>query len=278
MQCFLFYVPENEAVYRTEQLAAVLEQQAGFAWDGDWQRDYRSGVWTDPHTHALCLIDVGNPVFDQRDDENVRHYDGWQLCPLQIKVSLSSPHWHCVESARFIEGLLQQLPHCAVLDTEDTGDDVDAAAPGPLDRMRVLASWEQLHTAQTESRQDIWRMSRVHSIALWRYRRVLGERQLNWPQALVLLDKDTARSAVVWEEPEQEIIVPPVELAVLKTDYNTSVMSVEELISRASHVKNLDSGGAVSIPVDDDFQGVVAQCVKMDLSRFKFLTDSEWSD
>ncbi len=277
MQTFLFFTPENDVLYGTEDICNVLEQCPGFAWDGHWQQGYRSGFWADVYTHARCSVDVGQADFNHDDAHNETTYDGWQLNPIQVKIPLSSPHWHCVESLRFVETMLSQLPHMFILDTEDTASP-EVEGPAPLDRMRALASWEQLHLSQTEGVSDYHRMERVNSIALWRYRRAIGEGNKEWPQALVLLDKDVARSAVIWDEPEEEIIVPPVELAVLKTDYNTSVISVEELISRAAHVNNLDCAGAVKIPIGEDFKSVIAQCVKMDVSRFKFLTDDEWSD
>ncbi len=278
MQTFLFYTPATQDAYTTTHIADVLSDCQGFEWESAWQGDYRSGLWTDAATGATCFVDVGKIPFAHDDAHAEKQYEHWKQNTLVVKIPLSSPHWHGVESLRFIQSLLDQLSGIACLDTEDTGDDEDEAGPGPLDRMRCLASWERLHVSQTNSRDDCYRMSRVSSVALWRYRRATAELDCDWPQALVLLDKDVARSAVVWDEPEEYIIVPPVELAVLKTATNTKVIDVGELISRADHVNNLDCAGAVKIPMSDQFNEIIDACVKMDLGRFKFLTDSEWSD
>ena len=278
MQTFLFYTPEDQRAYVASDIAEALESFEGFVWQGDWQERYRNGVWTDPATAAACQIDIGHVEFDSDEAAEEKQYDGWTRNPVAVHIPLSVPHWHCVESLRFIEELCLTLPGLSVLDTEDVGDEQREPGPRVINRLDSLAEWEQLHIAQTADREDCYRMSRVSSVAMWRYRRATRELDEEWPMALVLLDKDIARSAVVWDEPIDYLIVPPVELAVLKTETHTIVMSVEELISRANHVNNLDCAGAVKIPIDDEFEDIIENCVKMDVSRFKFLADGEWSD
>lgn len=277
MQTYLFYTPEKQEAYSAHEIADVLDDGHGFTWDGDWQKSYRSGQWVDPATRAICHIDIGVAEFNHDDAHDEKEYEAWTRNPIQVQIPLSVPHWYGVECLRFLEWLLEQLPGLHILDTEIESAE-ESAGPETLDRLRALANWEQLHINQTTERGDCYRMSRVSSVAMWRYRRAVGELDDEWPAALVLLDKDYARSAVVWDEPEDELIVPPVELGVLKTATNTIVMSVEEIISRAGHVNNLDCAGAVSIPIDDAFEEMVHECVKMDVSRFKFLGDGEWSD
>ena len=278
MQTFLFYTQQDQRAYVASDIVEGLESFDGFVWQGEWQNRYRNGTWTDPATGAMCHIDVGELEFDSDEVKAEKTYEGWTRNPLSVQIPLSVPHWHCVECLRFIEEYCQTLPGLFVLDTEDVGDEERDPGPRTIHRLESLAEWEQLHTAQTAEREDCYRMSRVSSVAMWRYRRATYELDEEWPMALVLLDKDIARSAVVWDEPEDYLIVPPVELAVLKTETHTIVMSVEELISRAEHVNNLDCAGAVKIPIDDDFEDIIGNCVKMDVSRFKFLADGEWSD
>ncbi|NRA37192.1 MAG: hypothetical protein HRU15_03570 [Planctomycetes bacterium] len=271
----LFFQQDTDVAFSVDEIVEVCQNIEGVVLEGKDQDAYRPGIWRDPWTHARCVIDIGVVNFDHDDALEEKNYEHWQQVPLHIKIPLSCPHWHCVESLRMVEDILQALKNVFIIDTEDSID-----GPVALDRMRCLSSWEQLHHAQTESRGDMFRMNRTMSVALWRYRRELSDipEDENWPQAFVLLDGERARSAVMWQDPERDVIFPPVELIIVQRGSQTGVIPSDELITCATHINNLDKAGAVMITSDDLTTQLFNEAKLLPTERFKSLSDDEWSD
>ena len=88
---------------------------------------------------------IGTFQESNEDDVNAaidaahKAYDGWREVGLNINVPLSGPHWLCVESLQWIEGLLARLPGLRALDTEDTRQD-HGEGPGLWNRPPGSAS------------------------------------------------------------------------------------------------------------------------------------------
>ena len=280
MVSLLFYesVQEGPALGFAD-LAEALEQP-GVELAGD--DTYRSGRWRDLETGATCQIDLGRPPLEEDHIHPPRAYDGWREVGLNINVPLSGPHWLCVESLQWIEGLLARLPSLRALDTEDTRQD-HGEGPGPWSRPRALANWERLHQVQQEGRTDLWRMARLPSVCLWRYRRerAMGRsaiRDLQWPDALVLLDQQDrcARSAVLWRDPTQPIALPPVELVVIPRGNATGVLMAEQVSALGgaplpfSQAQRLEPTAATA--------ELFANAALLPANRFKALGDYDWSD
>ena len=171
-----------------------------------------------------------------------------------------------------------------MLNTEDTGEDAEQEGPGPLDRIRLLATWEQLHAAQTAGRDDCWRMDRRSSLALWRYRREqAGGREahpeLCWPGALALLDDGVARSATFWMDGGQDLALPPVELVVVRRgEGDTGVLDADRVRVAAGGGTTLDYAAATRIPATPAVRELFASGDLTPVERFRALDDSEWSD
>ena len=280
MVSLLFYEPVQEGP--TLSLADMAEalEQPGVELAGD--STYRTGRWRDVETGATCQIDLGRPPIEEDHLHPPRAYDGWRELGLTVNIPLSGPHWLCVESLQWVENLLARLPGVRALDTEDTRQD-HGDGPGPWSRPRALANWERLHQVQQEGRTDLWRMARLSSVCMWRYRRerALGRSaipDLIWHDALVLVDQQDrcARSAVLWRDPNHAIALPPVELVVIPRDGGTGVVLAEQLSALGgsplpfAQAQRLEPTAATA----DLFRTVPL----LPASQFKALGDYDWSD
>lgn len=280
MVSLLFYEPIADGPpLEREDIAAALDQP-GVELSGD--AAYRSGRWRDAETGATCQIDLGHPPIEEDHLHPPKAYDGWREVGLAVHVPLSGPHWLCVEALQWIEGLLAKLPTLRTLDTEDTRQD-HGDGPGPWSRPRALANWERLHQVQQEGRTDLYRMARLPSVCLWRYRRERATARaaitdLQWPEALVLLDTQDrcARSAVLWRDPGQAIALPPVELVVVPRGGATGVLTAETLSQLGGEA--LPLGQAQRLVPTADTARLFAHAPLLPASRFKALGDHDWSD
>ncbi len=280
MVSLLFYEPVQDGpALGFADLAEALDQP-GVDLQGD--DTYRSGCWRDPETGATCQIDLGRPPIEEDHLHPPRAYDGWRELGLAINLPVSGPHWLCVESLQWVEGLLARLPSVRALDTEDTRQD-HGEGPGPWSRPRALANWERLHQVQQEGRTDLWRMARLPSVCLWRYRRERAKGRaaitdLQWPDALVLLDQQDrcARSAVLWRDPTGPLALPPVELVVIQRGNSTGVVQAAQVSALGgaplpfAQAQRLDPTPATA--------GLFSGATLQPASRFKALGDYDWSD
>jgi hypothetical protein len=246
---------------------------------------YRPGEWRDPNTGAYCLVDLGESPVEHDSMHPSTSYPGWYEAPLSVHIPLAAPHWYCVEALRVVEGITAKLPQLRALDSEDTTKD-EASEPGPFDwnRLRVLANWERLHLAQSASRQDLFRLERPASLAMWRYRRERARGleqhpQLTWPEALVLLDLETgiARSAALWQEAGHALAVPPVELLVIPRSSDPGVLPCDELLT-AGAGKPLSVAQAVEVQPSERVRNLSEKAKLMPKSRFRALNEGDWSD
>lgn len=280
MVSLLFYEPVQDGpALGFADLADALEHP-GVELHGDDR--YRSGRWRDPETGATCQIDLGRPPIEEDHLHPPRAYDGWREVGLSVNIPLAGPHWLCVEALQWVEGLLARLPSLRALDTEDTRQD-HGEGPGAWSRPRALANWERLHQVQQEGRTDLWRMARLPSVCLWRYRRERAKGRaaitdLQWPDALVLLDQQdrSARSAVLWRDPTRAIALPPVELVVIPRGDASGVLSAEQLSALGG--APLPFAQAQRLEPTAATAGLFANAPLMPANRFKALGDYDWSD
>ena len=280
MVSLLFYEPVHDGpALGFPDLAEALDQP-GVELHGD--DAYRSGRWRDPETGASCQIDLGRPPIEEDHLHPPRAYDGWREVGLNVNIPLAGPHWLCVEALQWVESLLARLPTLRALDTEDTRQD-HGEGPGPWSRPRALANWERLHQVQQEGRTDLWRMARLPSVCLWRYRRERAKGRaaitdLQWPDALVLLDQEErcARSAVLWRDPTQALALPPVELVVIPRGNATGVVAAEQVSALGggplpfAQAQRMEPTPATAALFND--------AALLPATRFKALGDHDWSD
>jgi hypothetical protein len=244
---------------------------------------YRTGRWRDPATGSTCTIDLGTPPLEEDPIHPPRAYDGWREVGLTVGIPLAGPHWLCAEALQFVEHLLSRLPQLRALDSEDSERGV-TIGPGTWSRPRVLASWERQHTVQNMGRTDIWRMNRLSSVCLWRYRRerAAGSRehaQLLWPEAFALLDLEgnAVRSAAFWRDPHLPLALPPVEVLIISQGLRSGVLSAADLASVASPTP-LALGSAAEIRPGPAVSAVYSNAPLLPNGRFRALGDLDWSD
>lgn len=276
----LFFVRDAVEPPGFEALADALTCEPGLTLDGNGV--YAQIEWRHPDTRASCVGDLGTPPVEADTLHPPRRYDGWREAGLVLHLPLAVPHWHCVETMGLIERLCARLPGLALLDTEDTAT-ADGEGPGPLSRPRLLASWERQHADQTSGLEALPRMDRHASIALWRYRRerLEGRRRhdgLDWPEALVLDDGGTARSACLWPDPEQPLALPPVELAVLLRPDSAGVLPTDEVLAAAGGGTPLGLAAAVFLAPSPALTDLFLNAHPLPADRFKALGDDDWSD
>jgi hypothetical protein len=243
---------------------------------------YRSGRWRDLETGANCDLDIGTLPIEEDHLHPPTAYDGWRDIGLTIHVPLAGPHWLCVETLQWVERLLQEFPQLKALDTEDTKQD-HGDGPGMWHRPRVLASWEKLHQVQNQNRTDLWRMGRLASVCLWRYRRERAKGrathpELLWPDALVVLDQveHCARSAVLLPNPLVPMALPPVELVVTGTDRSAMVLPAEVLSSVGGEALAL--GQSQRLIPQEALTLAMTKANTLPVNRFRALGDYDWSD
>ncbi|HEX3135588.1 MAG TPA: hypothetical protein VHX44_18645 [Planctomycetota bacterium] len=280
MVSLLFYEPVQEGPRLELDEVADALNQPGVELNGD--QKYRSGRWRDVETGATCQIDLGYPPIEEDHLHPPRAYDGWRDVGLTVNIPLSGPHWLCVEALQWVEGLLARLPTLRTLDTEDTRQD-HGEGPGAWSRPRALANWERLHHVQHEGRTDLWRMARLPSVCLWRYRRERAMARsaitdLQWPDALVLLDQQDrcARSAVLWRDPSVPIALPPVELVVIPRGASSGVITAEALSALGGAPLPLAQGQRLT-PTQATAD-LFANVALLPATRFKALGDYDWGD
>jgi|GEM_PF-2573692 hypothetical protein len=285
MVSLLFYESTADAgpTVTRDGLEDHLAAAPGVELDGAWRAAYRSGRWRDPATGASCTIDLGNPPIDDDPLHPPRTYDGWREAGLTIGIPLSGPHWLCVEALQFVEAILHHLPHLRALDSEDT-ERGTAEGPGTWNRPRVLASWERQHAVQYLGRTDAWRMNRLSSVCVWRYRRerAAGSRDhpaLQWPEALALLDNDgpVVRSGAFWHDPSVPLALPPVEVLVIAHGPRSGVLIAADL-ALAANPTPLSLANAAVIEPSAATLAVFTHGVLLPISRFRALGDLDWSD
>lgn len=282
-QAILFYEPDDQPTTVFEDLVQAVADIPGSELAGRSEDVYRPFRWRDPATGVSCDGDLGPLPVEADELHPARAYPGWRAIDLQLRIPTAVPHWWCIEAARMIERLLKLLPGVAMLDSEDTGDPDDpAGGPGPIDRQRLLASWEQLHLAQVERRSDCPRMARRSSIAVWRYRReraagISEQSDLRWPEALVLCRDGVAHSATIWPAVEDAWAMPPVELLVLPDDQPPRLVPAEALRQRIT-ADDLGYGGACRVPAIEDCSELLDQIPGLSLADYQAAADGEWQD
>lgn len=280
----LFFEAADGAPTDMSDVEHVLATTPHLDLGGASESGYLSGEWRDPHTGACCHVDIGAAV--ERDELHPpTAYAGWREVPLSIHIPLAAPHWYCVEALRLVEDIVKRLPHLHALDSEDTTlDENSEPGPYPWNRLRVLANWERLHLAQSASRKDLFRLERHASLALWRYRRERerGREQfphLAWPEALILLDGETAaaRSAAIWPNPDQPLAVPPVELLVITRPNDPGVIPCDELLTVGAG-KPLPAAQAIQVEPSEAVRNLFNRVRLMPRQRFKALNEGDWAD
>lgn len=269
--------PETGARHVAECADACVEAGIDLTGSGD----YRHARWSDPDTGAWAEVDVGWPDMDEDVAHDEKTYAGWRRLPLQVQLPLTVPHWYAVEAAAMVERLLAAMPGAAVLDTEDPGDD-DEPAPGPLDRLRLLASWEEQHLQQTEGLDDLPRAGRAASVAAWRYRRERRNGQqavpdCEWPELLVLTEGTNALTAVIWADPTEPLALPPVQVVVVTRPGASGCLPVDELITAVGTPGELPFGGAVRIDPNERTRDLHANARLLPRERFRAV-DDHWTD
>jgi hypothetical protein len=244
---------------------------------------YRPGRWRDPATGASCAIDLGAPPLEEDTLHPPRAYDGWRAVPVTIGIPLAGPHWLCVEALQFVEALLVHLPQLSVLDSEDSERGV-GIGPGTWNRPRLLASWERQHAVQQSGRSEAWRMNRLASVCLWRYRRErargqAAHPQLHWPEAFALLDREgpAVRSAAFWNDEGMPWALPPVEMLIINQDGRSGVLVAADLAAVAGAAP-LPLASAALVTPSPPVSGVFRNGVLLPTARFRALSDLDWSD
>ncbi len=285
MLTLLFYesaLADGPATAR-EDIEDALLALPGVELAGAARAAYRAGRWRDLATGASCTIDLGAPPLDQDTLHPPRAYDGWRAVELTVGIPLSGPHWLCVEALQFVEGLLARLPELQVLDSEDSERGV-GVGPGPWNRPRLLASWERQHAVQQSGRSEVWRMNRLSSVCLWRYRRErargqAAHPQLHWPEAFALLDRDGAavRSAAFWNDEGRSWALPPVELLIISQGGRSGVLVAAELATVAG-AEALPLASAALVAPSPQVSGVFLEGALLPTARFRALGDLDWSD
>jgi hypothetical protein len=266
-----------------EDIDDQLMALPGVELSGAAHAPYRSGRWRDPATGASCTIDLGTPPIDEDTLHPPRAYDGWREVGLTIGMPLAGPHWLCVEALQFVETVLQLLPQLRALDSEDSERGV-ILGPGTWSRPRVLASWERQHAVQTLGRTDSWRMNRLSSVCLWRYRRerpagMRQHAQLQWPEAFALLDQEghAVRSAAFWRDPALALALPPVELLIVAHGDRQGVLSAADLAAVAQPQPLRLASAAIVEPMPAVTE-VFTRASLLPTARFRALGDLDWSD
>lgn len=287
MLTLLFFEEDQGPPTAYDDLEHEVASLPDVALDGARGAEYRPGRWRDAATGASFLIDLGTVPIEPDTLHPPTSYPGWRSIPLAVHIPLATPHWHCVEALKTIEALLKRLPQLRAMDSEDNRLD-EQSEPGPFewDRLRVLANWERLHQTQCASQQGLFRMDRVASVALWRYRseRPRGAQKhpdLVWPEALVLLDSSgdsRARSAAAWLDPTRALALPPVEFLVIQRNGEAGAVPSDELLTAAGGGVAIDLGQATRIEAGTRVQDFFHRAKLLPVGRFKFLGDSEWAD
>jgi hypothetical protein len=187
-----------------------------------------------------------------------------------------------VETLQWVESLLLQFPNLKALDTEDTKHE-NGEGPGQWHRPRVLASWEKLHQVQNQNRTDLYRMGRLASVCLWRYRRERARArqahpELFWPDALVVLDQvdHCARSAVLLPDPMVPMALPPVELVVTSSNRSALVLPADTLSAVGGEA--LPIGQSQRLLPNETVTQAIAKAAALPVSRFRALGDYDWTD
>jgi hypothetical protein len=285
MLTLLFYesaLAEGPATAR-EDIEDALLALPGVELAGESRAPYRAGRWRDLATGASCTIDLGTPPIEEDTLHPPRAYDGWTAVAFTIGIPLAGPHWLCVEALQFTEGLLAQLPQLQVLDSEDSERGV-GVGPGVWNRPRLLASWERQHAVQQSGRSELWRMNRLSSVCLWRYRRerALGlsaRPQLHWPEAFALLDREgpAVRSAAFWNDDGRAWALPPVEMLIINQGGRSGVLVAADLAAVAG-AEALPMASAALVTPSPVVSGVFRSGTLLPTTRFRALGDLDWSD
>ncbi len=284
MLTFLFYQPDHEQPIPPGDLEDALLDQPGLELTGAAGDAYRPGTWRHSATGATAVIDLGLAPLEDDQMHPPTTYLGWRPLALAVHLPLAGPHWRCVEALQLIERLLAALPGTRALDTEDTRSSDDQVGPAPWSRPRALASWERLHNGQQSGRSDYPHMGRLASVCLWRYRRerasgLAARPELRWPEALALVDVSVgaARSAIIWDDPDRPLAMPPVELVVVPRPGAPGVLLAEVLLG-AAQGEPLPFGQAARILPGPATSALFRTAELLPAARFKALGDHDWTD
>ena len=276
----LFYLPEDQDPIGIEALDDVIRGQSTCRMlAGD--AGYRPFEWRDPATGAYCAGDIGHPPLDTDPSGEARSYPDWRPLALSLSLPLAVPHWYCVEALDLVANLLAALPGSAVLDCENTVRADDSEGPGPLNRMALLASWEQQHLCQTATRTDLHRLARHSSLALWRYRRertaaMAAHPDHHWPQTWVMAHGPSACTACLWPSDAQRVALPPVDCIIIERGPHSGVLSRDELLALSDD----------HTPLPAACQSLMATTISQQLdavdleptASYQMLADGDWSD
>lgn len=266
-----------------QELTELLELLPGLEWEAAADAPYRPFRFHDPDTGAGGSGDLGRAPLEHDPMERPHAHDGWTFLDLAVHLPLCVPHWHCVEAARYLQGLLDEMPSLGVLDPEAQRRDEqgDPVGPGPLRRDRLLASWEVLHQAQVADLRGLPRMARLASISLWRYRRERadGVRELPevaWPQGLVLGHGEQAQSAAIWPE-AMAWALPPVEWLVVPRGEGAGLLPAAMLRDQIP-LRPMEYGGADLVREDAALRRWRATVPLTAITSYHALADGDWID
>lgn len=286
MQTLLTWLPDDQPPVAIDDLATVLETVPGLTVDGQPGADYRPFHWRCPATGARADGDLGLPPLaeDTKPHAEAKAYPGWQPAALSLHLPLPVPHWHGLEALQILEQAIGRFPDLAVLDTEDTGNEEDDnLGPGPLDRPRLLASWERLHASHTAGMADLPRMQRGASVGLWRYRRELAAGRdtwpdLAWPTVGAVVDDGLARAVAVLPAArgERPVAIPPVELVVVPNADGAGVLDANRLLD-LPNATELSLTGSLSFAAEAVDAAIAAHPL-VPVTRYRALDDDGWSD
>jgi hypothetical protein len=277
MLTLLFFQDERQPPIQLDSLTLALEAEEGLELDGAEGDAYRGGRWSEPATRARAVIDCGQAPVEDDPLHPPKVYPGWRQLPLTVQLPLAGPHWCAVEALAMVERLLQRLPDVGVIDTEELREP-DDDAPTPIDRLRVLASWERLIASQLAGCELLPQLPRLASIALWRYRRERRacERRAGsvmvWPEALCLVEGGRAWTCALWMDPELPLALPPVELLVIRRSaVEVGVLPVDELLTAAGEPPAGNPAGARFVQPSAATRSLFAGAVLQPIARYRFV-------
>ena len=243
----------------------------GVAW-GCGVAGYRPGTWSDAATRARCTLDLGTPPLEEDREHPPTAYDGWTAAGLAFKIPLAGPHWHAVECYRLVEAALAVDDALAALDEEDTrADGAPSSGPAAWDRARAVWSWERQREAQAAG-LALPRLGRMASVVLWRWRR---EADAGRPALAVVEDRRRAGRALlagVVAEPDAPIVLPAVDVVLLRTAGGLRLVAGERLAGAPGS----DLGAGIR-----RYAGLAGLAAAGDLiapERLRLLADEDWRD
>lgn len=275
----IFYEDDQRPATPAASLAEALAATPGFTLEGHVDEVYRPVCFRDLRTGSRATGDLGPLPLAVDHLHPSRSYPGWRPVDLVLHLPIPVAHWNCIDVADAVVAMLDRLPHLSVLNSEATvrpgPDGEDLEGPGPLDKPTLLSTWEGLHAEATRSLQ-LPRLSRVASVALWRYRRGRTEVPKDWHgcEAHVLLHQGRARTAALLPWPLRPLVLPPVELLI----HPGPPPRMVETASLRLLAPTLPLGGGLAFDRSNQLEPVLQDAAWQPITGFTMLADGDWGD